>query len=166
MPIALSCPCGRALNVKDALAGKRIRCPACQDILTVPEPENDLALEVLPADEAPRSRRAAIQAEPPEPMRRRERDEEDDDVPQVRRRSKVSREIKRRSAVKRSRPLVTFEQGWFGNVNSGVVGGFLMMLIAVVWFVLGLAGGYIFFYPPILFVVGIIAVVKGGLGDS
>jgi hypothetical protein len=36
-----------------------------------------------------------------------------------------------------------------------------MMVIAVVWFVLGLMGGIIFFYPPILFVIGIAALIKG-----
>jgi hypothetical protein len=44
---------------------------------------------------------------------------------------------------------VVFERGWFGSLNAGMVGGLLMMLIAVVWFVVGLAVGFIFFYPPI-----------------
>ena len=56
---------------------------------------------------------------------------------------------------------VVFERGWFGSLNAGMVGGLLMMLIAVVWFVVGLAVGFIFFYPPILFVIGFIALVRG-----
>ena len=44
---------------------------------------------------------------------------------------------------------------------AGIIGGVLMMVIAVVWFFVGLAAGFIFFYPPILFVVGIVAFVKG-----
>lgn len=39
--------------------------------------------------------------------------------------------------------------------------GSLMILGAVVWFGVGLAGGVIFFYPPVLFVLGLVAVVKG-----
>jgi hypothetical protein len=35
------------------------------------------------------------------------------------------------------------------------------MLVAVVWFFGGLAAGYIFFYPPVMFVLGLIAVIKG-----
>jgi hypothetical protein len=35
------------------------------------------------------------------------------------------------------------------------------MLGAVVWFFAGLAFGYIFFYPPILFIVGLVGFVKG-----
>jgi len=41
-----------------------------------------------------------------------------------------------------------------------------MMLGAVVWFFLGLAAGRIFFYPPILFVFGIGAVVRGFTGRN
>ena len=41
-----------------------------------------------------------------------------------------------------------------------------MMLIAVVWFVGGLFAGILFFYPPILFVIGIIAMVKGMFGGG
>src|SRR4029079_2605600 len=48
-------------------------------------------------------------------------------------------------------------RGW----DAGMLGGLAMMAIAVVWFVLGLACGYIFFYPPILFVLGVIGFVKG-----
>ncbi len=36
-----------------------------------------------------------------------------------------------------------------------------MIVIAVVWFFGGLAVGYVFFCPPILFLIGLFAVVKG-----
>ncbi|MFT5617355.1 MAG: hypothetical protein ACI85I_000572 [Arenicella sp.] len=36
-----------------------------------------------------------------------------------------------------------------------------MIAIAIVWFVLGYMAGYIFYYPPILFLVGVFALVKG-----
>ncbi len=39
-----------------------------------------------------------------------------------------------------------------------------MMAGAVIWFVVGLAAGWIFFYPPVLFVLGIVAVVRGFMG--
>jgi hypothetical protein len=45
--------------------------------------------------------------------------------------------------------------------DSSVLGGIAMMVIAVVWFVGGLAVDIIFFYPPILFIIGLIALVKG-----
>jgi hypothetical protein len=29
---------------------------------------------------------------------------------------------------------MAMEKGWFGNTNGGVLGGLLMMVIAVIWF--------------------------------
>lgn len=45
-------------------------------------------------------------------------------------------------------------------------GGLLMMIGAVVWFVLGLMGGVLLIYPPILFVLGLVSLIAGiaGLG--
>ena len=37
----------------------------------------------------------------------------------------------------------------------------MMMFVAAVWFIGALVLGWIFFYPPILFVLGIAAVVRG-----
>jgi len=36
MAISLTCECGKKLAVKDELAGKRVKCPGCGDLLTVP----------------------------------------------------------------------------------------------------------------------------------
>ena len=47
------------------------------------------------------------------------------------------------------------------GLQKGVVGGITMMAIAVVWFVVGYAAGYIFYYPPILFVIGLFGFIKG-----
>lgn len=55
--------------------------------------------------------------------------------------------------------------GAFGTekkgMDAGILGGIGLMLLAVVWFFGGLAAGIIFFYPPILFIIGIVAVVRG-----
>jgi hypothetical protein len=48
------------------------------------------------------------------------------------------------------------------GMQKGVAGGLAMMAIAVVWFVAGWAAGYIFFYPPILFIIGVVACIRGG----
>lgn len=39
MPIKLRCYCGYILTLKSALAGKKIRCTQCDEVLTVPVPE-------------------------------------------------------------------------------------------------------------------------------
>lgn len=160
MPIALSCPCGRALRVKDALAGKRIRCPECSQVLSVPELDaarEEEAVEALLADDG------VSAGPPPKP-----RDAVPYAVPVEREPYRPSSEPPRRREKPRERRerRVTFEQGWFGSLNAGMIGGLLMMLIAVGWFVAGLAGGIIFFYPPILFVIGFIAMMKGLMGGN
>lgn len=47
------------------------------------------------------------------------------------------------------------------GVKAGVLGGIIMMSIAVVWFFVGLKSGWVFFYPPILFCIGLFAFIKG-----
>lgn len=55
--------------------------------------------------------------------------------------------------------------GAFGSekrgMDAGVWGGLGLMLLAVVWFVGGLAFNVFFCYPPVLFIIGIVAVVRG-----
>jgi hypothetical protein len=55
--------------------------------------------------------------------------------------------------------------GGFGleqkGIGKGVVGGIIMIIIAVVWFFAGLAADRIFFYPPVLFCIGLYALIKG-----
>jgi len=48
-------------------------------------------------------------------------------------------------------------RGW----DKGMLGGLAMMGIAAVWFLGGLACGIIFYYPPILFVIGLVGFVRG-----
>jgi predicted Zn finger-like uncharacterized protein len=49
--------------------------------------------------------------------------------------------------------------GW--GFNAGIAGGAFLMLASVVWFFGGLAFGIIFFYPPILFIIGLVAFIRG-----
>ena len=44
---------------------------------------------------------------------------------------------------------------------KAIWGGVGMMVGAVVWFVVGWMAGRIFIYPPILFVLGLVALGKG-----
>jgi hypothetical protein len=46
-------------------------------------------------------------------------------------------------------------------MGAGVVGGLAMMAIAGIWFFVALAKGIIFFYPPVLFFIGLIATING-----
>ena len=55
--------------------------------------------------------------------------------------------------------------GFFGpekkGLDAGVIGGLAMMGIATVWFIGGLAMGILFYYPPILFVIGLFGFLRG-----
>ena len=47
------------------------------------------------------------------------------------------------------------------GIRKGVLGGIIIIVIAVGWFFLGLATDRIFFYPPVLAIIGIVAIIKG-----
>lgn len=47
MSISVSCSCGKTLNVKDELAGKRGKCPKCGALLTIPQPPKPAEPELL-----------------------------------------------------------------------------------------------------------------------
>lgn len=57
------------------------------------------------------------------------------------------------------------DEGFFApeqkGIDNGMMGGIAMMVIAAVWFGAGWMAGIIFFYPPILFLIGAFAFVKG-----
>ncbi len=39
MPIPVKCACGKKFSLKDELAGRKVKCPACQQVLSVPKPQ-------------------------------------------------------------------------------------------------------------------------------
>lgn len=51
-------------------------------------------------------------------------------------------------------------------MNGATMGGLVMMGISVVWFFGGLAAGIIFFYPPVMFILGLGSFIKGCLGND
>ena len=46
-------------------------------------------------------------------------------------------------------------------IKMGVLGGVIMIAIAVIWFIVGWISGYIYFYPIILVAIGVYALIKG-----
>jgi len=38
MPIPVTCQCGKRFAAKDELAGRRLKCPACGEAISVPAP--------------------------------------------------------------------------------------------------------------------------------
>jgi hypothetical protein len=70
MPLLVSCSCGKKLRVKEELAGKRVKCPACASVLNVPVPAEDEAedvpVQVEAVDPPPRARKPVRESEPGE----------------------------------------------------------------------------------------------------
>jgi hypothetical protein len=145
MSISIACSCGKKYRVKETLAGKKIRCADCSEPIKVPvqvadnDPEFD-EYGALPS---------AADDEENEPAL----------PPRTKRRSKSATSDEKSEAQPAGRKLL--KKGWFESTNGGVFGGILMILIAVGWFVAGLAADRIFFYPPVLLIIGIVAVFKG-----
>ncbi len=43
MPIKVKCACGTVLNAPDKLAGKKAKCPGCQQVIQIPVPAVPIA---------------------------------------------------------------------------------------------------------------------------
>jgi hypothetical protein len=156
--------CSTTLRVPDKYWGKKVRCPQCKDVIAVP------AGSAVPV--------AATKAPAPAPAATDDVDFLDDDAfvdedpyadspsaagtapPRVGKSSKTP---------KSSQPDPKAKAGAFGMekkmVGSGVLGGIGLMVGAIVWFVLGLMADRIFFYPPIMFIIGLVAMIKGIIGS-
>lgn len=158
MPIAISCTCGRDLTLRDELAGKVIRCPACAGTLQVPVPAEEVVEGV-------------VAGPPPLPPPRSQKKDRDLPLePTVRRpdRPKELRKKKKKKSVyadyygnENRDGAVTMEEGWFGTINAGLWGGAITLLGGIALLVVGLLVGYILFWAIFLIVIGVIALVKG-----
>jgi hypothetical protein len=104
---------------------------------------------------AQRKSRVAVDDEDDEddrPRRKRRVDDEDDEDDRPRRKRPRKRRAEREESSSSSSSMT----------NAGIGGGILFMLIAAIWFVCGIIYlDRIFIYPPILFVIGLIAFIKG-----
>ena len=169
MPITFDCTCGRHFSVGDAFAGKRTKCPSCGTPLTVPVPEAAPPEPGFAEDEA---YRALLGSPDPEPSK----------VPAwtaapVRESAEPERSQKTAPKIKAREPVRSPNYDSYPeyapeprrpaiHISPAVLGGVGSMILAVVWFGLGWAAGRIYFYPPILFLFGLVAVVRGVLGYS
>jgi hypothetical protein len=85
MPIKVQCRCGRVMLVKDEMAGKTGRCPACQQPVKIPFSDEEIPAELVEdEEEVPRRRSQAIRS-------RRDEDDFDEDDRRPRRKRAGSR---------------------------------------------------------------------------
>jgi hypothetical protein len=116
MSLTVTCPdCDKSLKVKDEFAGRKIRCPGCSGVVTIPQPsksDDDDFLSGLEESTSPR-------------RRRRDGDlNEDDDEP-------VSRPRPRKSARKQAGRSKSGGPNWL--LIGGIVGGGVALLFVAVF---------------------------------
>jgi len=162
MAIEIKCSCGRALNLRDELAGRHIRCPACAATLQVPggvEVVEEVAAGPPPLAAA-RGKSGTDQLEAAPPMRVPEQPKET----KKKKKKKGSVFNEYYGSEGNSNPVVAFNEGWLGNMTSGIVGGGLTMLVGIILLVLCIlffASMYGIVASIFFITVGMIAMLKG-----
>jgi len=179
MSIPVKCGCGRTLLLKPEFAGKRVKCPLCKAGLLVPKEEADEEsvsdIEVVEKEKEfesdfeivdepkPAVKPAPANAIVATPRARAKIDDRLDDPPP--RPPKPRR--RRRSRHYDDYPEPRRYRGGGISISQGVIAGAVMMAVAVAWLVLGLMLGWLFYYPPILFILGIVRIARSILnGDD
>jgi hypothetical protein len=151
----ITCACGRSLVVRDELAGKRVKCPGCGEILTVAQPgpaKAKPAARATPDEAAPRPKAApaapakarrpaaeddvqpAAKKTPPPKARPREDEDEENDRP--RRKRDRDDDGNRPRRKKKAKPAsMPFWARWVILGGGGVAG--LAAALVVAFIVLG-----------------------------
>jgi hypothetical protein len=179
MPIEVTCSCGRALNLRDELAGKLVRCPACAGPVEVPVAVQQVeVVEEVAAGPPPLpgAGKSSVAAGPP-PLSKKNDDDIGAAPPVLTPDRKESKKKKKKDKKKKSvfsqyygegkaAPIVAFDEGWFGSMNGGIIGGIITLLGGILLLILLLScGGWFAFrgmiLAIILIVVGIGAILKG-----
>ena len=162
MPIAIACgQCDWKGTVKDALAGRKGKCPTCGEPITVPKAadpddvEAAAAAALLDGDDGP-APPPAYSTPMPAPYAAQPRPDPKPADPPARRKG-PQLEFRTKEAPAPRRGIA---------IGGAAVTGLFMMGGAALWFVLGLAADRIFIYPPFLFVFGLIAFFRGLAGHE
>ncbi len=166
--------CGKSLKVDERFAGKRVKCP-CDTVLLVPAAETTT---LSPSPSADTRQPASNVGGQQDEMSSLFDDLSDNDMQVRPSPARTTHQLppadplaayagaQRFAAGTGPMPAATRAAGSSNLTNGSTITGILMMIGAVVWFFGGLAAGIIFFYPPILFILGLIAMVKGLMGGD
>lgn len=168
--VSVVCPsCNKRLLVPGTSLGKQGRCPACQTVFTLEQlyeaetvapPANDLWGTATPANSfgSPSNTLLGSSGNDDYQLQPAANNFTSNNYSSTLNSPYASPQVNAVPAYK------TPEKGQFWD--SSVLGGIALMVIAVVWFFGGLAVNIIFFYPPILFIIGLVVLVKGIFAGS
>lgn len=185
MPITFDCACGKTLRVPDQHAGKRVKCPACNGVATVPAAEPEPMFEVVedtaqPLVSPPPPPKAPVRAKPVPARAADEDDEEDyrrgsgaktsrrdddDEEEEEKPKPKKKKKIKARS----SPPRDDHDRSTNHNSTSAtreIIGGLFAVLFGGALCVYAISKDRIPIYGAILLICGVIGLLKGLAGGS
>jgi hypothetical protein len=152
--IPVTCPqCNQKLNVPADSRGKQGRCPSCGNLFALEasiEAQFATASQALAQFDGYRAPAAGDYSSEPAPTQPLT-------CPTAPLASPYPPAAATSSSNRYAHGFGWEHRGW----DKGMMGGLAMMAIAAVWFLGGLACGIIFYYPPILFVIGAVGFFRG-----
>ncbi|AWM41815.1 hypothetical protein GobsT_70730 [Gemmata obscuriglobus] len=177
MPIMFDCGCGKTLRVPDQHAGKHVKCPACNGVAAVPAAEPEPTFEIVDDTAAPPAPSPKVRGKPV-PARVNDDDDDEDRRGYGVSKSRYEddeeerpRPRKKKKKIKAARSFPRDDYDRMENTNSTsaireIVGGVILMVIGGGLFALAWANDRISIYGIVLFVGGLIALLKGLAGGS
>lgn len=159
--IVVSCVCGQRFNAPSHLAGQQLPCPVCRQPILIPTGNSGLepwsTPSLPPAGNDLWSELPAHQSLPSFHAQ----------TPQQASWSSPQQQASPHTALANQYMANAYHQdvekrqdldAWgTGKIYSGII----TMAIAAIWFCSGLAFGIIFFFPPVMFIGGAIALING-----
>jgi DNA-directed RNA polymerase subunit RPC12/RpoP len=164
--LVASCRCGQQFKAPSQLAGQQVPCPVCQQPILIPASDDPFAtLPAAPlADNNLWNDLPQQQAwPPPQPQWAQQTGQAPSPAWSQPQPQEVSPNAALAHQYMANAHRQEVEKGQEMDVwgNGQIYSGILTMTIAVLWFFGGLLVGIIFFFPPIMFIGGMIALING-----
>lgn len=150
----VACQCGQRFSVKPNVAGKKVRCTVCQQPIQVPD-RFDASLAPQVASLQPQQANDELWDDLPTLAAAASSSPTDATLTATR--TSVANQLMANARAEQLERKKNLDSWGTGQIISGVA----MTLGATIWFGTGLLVGRIFFYPPIMFVAGAIALING-----
>lgn len=189
MSLVVPCQCGKRLNAPEEFRGRKVRCPACQQILTVPLPEAAPVAEeeeedyfevvtAAPTNKATEENLPEVVAEevgpdePRRPKKRKKKRKPRSEESELARMYMEDAEEEMEREERRARAMGGLNRDddsggmtLFGvHVTAGVLGGFGTLLLGIIGFIICAIIKDEEVYPVRLFVGSLVCVVLGAFG--
>ncbi|HYV37959.1 MAG TPA: hypothetical protein VE988_19900 [Gemmataceae bacterium] len=164
MAIEIQCDCGKSLQVKEELAGRKVRCPACAKVLAVPDcteigtAENEVFNLLSDSTDVPNGVRPSAQEPHQQAL-----------LPESLSPS-VANAVKPLKRVKHRKPVIDDRDWkWHAPLLYGkreIIVGIFLILAALVFFAIqyGSTSWRFRVYPIVLLVMGLAALYRGITG--